>query len=187
MVDFRRCVSPVFKKWYLTDTDLLSLVLPTLLHFHRHVTESLSGTTEVSNMPAMFSALISYAFIAHLSLGWRTCYYWCFAFEFMSAVFLFFFYKPPTFETKHLEDHKTKLQLLKELDYVGLVMFTAATTLLLIGINWVWSQSRSLIAWLMQESREELAIRGKVPTSLLQLFLLQPSSWLLDFGKSMHP
>jgi hypothetical protein len=36
-----------------------------------------------------------------------------------------------------LEDHKTKLQLLKELDYVGLVMFTAATTLLLIGINWV--------------------------------------------------
>jgi hypothetical protein len=88
-------------------------------------------------MPAMFSALISYAFIAHLSLGWRTCYYWCFAFEFMSAVFLFFFYKPPNFETKHLEDHKTKLQLLKELDYVGLVMFTAATTLLLIGINWV--------------------------------------------------
>jgi hypothetical protein len=58
----------------------------------------------------------------------------------MSAVFLFF-YKPPTFETKHLEDHKTKLELLKELDYVGLVTFTAATTLLLIGINWVWSSS----------------------------------------------
>ena len=55
----------------------------------------------------------------------------------MSAVLLFFFYEPPTFETKHLEDHKTKLQLLKELDYVGLVVFSAATTALLLGINWV--------------------------------------------------
>ena len=137
VVASRRCVSLVFKKWYLTDTDLLSSVPLTLLCFHRDVAESSLGTTEVSNLPAMFSALISYAFIAYVPLGWRTCYYWCFAFEFVSAVFLFFFYKPPTFETKHLEDHKTKLELLKELDYVGLVTFTAATTLLLIGINWV--------------------------------------------------
>jgi hypothetical protein len=95
------------------------------------------GVAEVSNMPAMFSALISYAFIAYLPLGWRTCYWWCFAFELMSVILLFCFYKPPTFETKHLEDHKTKLQLLKELDYVGLVVFSTSCTLLLVAINFV--------------------------------------------------
>ncbi|CAG8960647.1 hypothetical protein HYFRA_00013525 [Hymenoscyphus fraxineus] len=93
------------------------------------------GITEIANTPAMFSALISYAFIAYLELGWRTCYYWCFAFEFASLVFLFLFYKPPSFETKHQEDHKTKLELLKELDFVGLITFTAGCTLLLVGIN----------------------------------------------------
>ncbi|CAG8979206.1 hypothetical protein HYALB_00011686 [Hymenoscyphus albidus] len=93
------------------------------------------GITEIANTPAMFSALISYAFIAYLELGWRTCYYWCFAFEFASLVFLFLFYKPPTFETKHQEDHKTKLELLKELDFLGLITFTAGCTLLLVGIT----------------------------------------------------
>ncbi|KAH6673088.1 fungal trichothecene efflux pump [Halenospora varia] len=93
------------------------------------------GICEVSNMPAMFSALISYAFIAYVKLGWRTCYWWCFAFEFMSVVFLTLFYYPPSFETKHQEDHKTKWEMVKELDYVGLITFTAACTLLLVGIN----------------------------------------------------
>lgn len=46
------------------------------------------------------------------------------------------FYFPPTFETKHREDHKTKTELLKELDYVGLVLFTGACAILLMGINW---------------------------------------------------
>lgn len=94
------------------------------------------GINEIANLPSQFSALISYAFIAYLPIGWRACYYWCFAFEFASVILLFFFYKPPSFETKHAEDNKTKMQLLGELDYVGLFTFTAACTLLLIGINW---------------------------------------------------
>lgn len=64
-------------------------------------------------------------------------YWWCFAFETLSAILLFFFYHPPTFETKHREDHKTKWQLMKEIDYVGLLLFTAGCLFILLGLNWV--------------------------------------------------
>jgi hypothetical protein len=46
------------------------------------------------------------------------------------------FYHPPNFVTKHQEDHKTKGQLLRELDYVGLIMFSGACAILLISITW---------------------------------------------------
>lgn len=49
---------------------------------------------------------------------------------------LYFFYHPPTFETKHQDDHKTKWQLVKELDYVGLVLFTGGCLLFLLALNW---------------------------------------------------
>lgn len=85
----------------------------------------------------MFSPLMSYAFIKYLSTGWRTVYYWCIAWEAVAAVAMFFLYHPPSFSTKHEVDGKTKLQLLAEMDYVGLLTFSAACTLLLLGINWV--------------------------------------------------
>jgi len=43
---------------------------------------------------------------------------------------LFFFYHLPTFETKHRENKKTKLQLLLEIDYVRLFLFTSGYLLL---------------------------------------------------------
>lgn len=115
-----------------------------------------SGITELSNWPSQFGALIAYAFIAYVPLGWRTCYWWCLGWECASVVLLFFFYKPPSFETKHLEDHKTKFELLKELDYVGLVLFMAACTLLLLGINW----GGSLYPWSSATVIAPLAVAG---------------------------
>jgi hypothetical protein len=52
------------------------------------------------------------------------------------GIFLACTYFPPTFNTKHKDDGKTKLELLKELDYVGLALFTAGCVLFLVGINW---------------------------------------------------
>lgn len=49
---------------------------------------------------------------------------------------LYFFYHPPTFETKHKDDHKTKWQLVKEIDYVGLILFAGGCLLLLLALNW---------------------------------------------------
>ncbi|KAJ3536020.1 hypothetical protein NM208_g6897 [Fusarium decemcellulare] len=94
------------------------------------------GVMIFANHFSSFSPLIGYAFIAHTKIGWRACYWWCFAWEVVTALMLYFFYHPPTFETKHQDDHKTKWQLIKEIDYVGLVLFTAGCLLLLLALNW---------------------------------------------------
>jgi hypothetical protein len=80
--------------------------------------------------------IIAYAFVAYTTPRWRSVY-WCFAWETFTAVLLFFFYHPPTFKTKHREDQKTKWQLTKEIDYVGLILFTAGCLFILLGLNWV--------------------------------------------------
>lgn len=95
------------------------------------------GCVEISNIPAMLSPMIGYAFISHAKLRWRVCYWWMFTFEAVTAIFLFFFYKPPSFKTKHRDDGKTKRQLVAALDYVGLFLFLAGCILLLLGLNWV--------------------------------------------------
>ncbi|RDW65636.1 uncharacterized protein DSM5745_09375 [Aspergillus mulundensis] len=94
------------------------------------------GCVEISNIPAMLSPMIGYAFISHAKLRWRVCYWWMFAFEAVTAVFLFVFYRPPSFTTKHRGDGKTRRQLLASLDYVGLFLFLAGCVLLLLGLNW---------------------------------------------------
>ncbi|KJR83641.1 siderophore iron transporter [Sporothrix schenckii 1099-18] len=94
------------------------------------------GIYEFGNLPAMFGPIIAYAWIAYVGTGWRTCYYWCIAWEGVAVFAVFFFYHPPTFQTKHRGDHETWLHLLAELDYVGLVAFTAGCVLLLLAISW---------------------------------------------------
>ncbi|KAL4738812.1 fungal trichothecene efflux pump [Aspergillus similis] len=94
------------------------------------------GCVEISNIPAMLSPMIGYAFISHAKLRWRVCYWWMFTFEAVTAFCLFFFYRPPSFRTKHREDGMTKRQLVAALDYIGLFLFLAGCILLLLGLNW---------------------------------------------------
>lgn len=100
----------------------------------------------LANHFSSFAPIISYAFIAYTKPGWRSCYWWCFTFEALTTILLFFFYHPPTFETKHRQDHKSKLQLCREIDYIGLLLFTAGCLLILLALNWgggthPWSSS----------------------------------------------
>jgi MFS family permease len=105
------------------------------------------GWMILANHFSSVSPILGYVFIAYTKPSWRSCYWWCFAWECVTAILLWFFYHPPSFETKHREDQKTKLQLLKELDYVGLVLFTGACLLLLLALNWgggqyAWSSAQ---------------------------------------------
>lgn len=80
---------------------------------------------------------MAYAFIAHTSAGWRAVYWFIFAIEAAAFIMVAIFYRPPSFKTKHQHEGKSKSDLLKHLDYLGLLLFTAGLTLLLIGITWV--------------------------------------------------
>ena len=67
-------------------------------------------------------------------MGWRWCFYINIIDVGLAIIFLFFFYHPPTFDLLH--ERKTKRQLLKELDYVGIFLWTAGLTIFLMGISW---------------------------------------------------
>lgn len=84
---------------------------------------------------AFTGPLVAFAIIAYYDIGWRGAYWYMFAFHAVSFLLVFFFYKPPDFEMKHQHDLKTKWDLLKELDYLGILLFTAGCTLFLLGVN----------------------------------------------------
>ncbi len=94
------------------------------------------GCVEVSNVIGNFSPIIATMYNLRSPLHWRACYWHAFACESAAVVALYFWYKPPSFETKHRADGKTRLQLLRELDYVGLFLFTAGCAILLLALNW---------------------------------------------------
>ena len=86
-------------------------------------------------LPCICTPLVTYAFIAHTSIGWRGAYWLMCGWHGFGFMCLFFFYHPPTFTTKHEEEHVSKWKLVGQLDYVGLVLFVAGCTLFLVGLN----------------------------------------------------
>ncbi|KAH6670783.1 fungal trichothecene efflux pump [Halenospora varia] len=67
---------------------------------------------------------------------WRSAYYYMLAYEVVTVIFVFFFYHPPSFETKHRNDGKSKMDILKKLDYIGLALFVAGCCLFIVGLSW---------------------------------------------------
>ncbi|KIV81575.1 hypothetical protein, variant [Exophiala sideris] len=93
------------------------------------------GLYGTSAILCIFAPLITYVFIAHTAITWRGAYWYMCAFHGCAGIFLFCFYRPPTFETKHKTDRMSRLALMKEMDYVGLFLLVAGCTLFLVGLN----------------------------------------------------
>ncbi|KAB5585205.1 fungal trichothecene efflux pump [Coniochaeta sp. 2T2.1] len=93
------------------------------------------GGLDVSLAIAFSSPLVAYAFIAYQPIGWRGAYWYLFSFHCFAFILLFLFYNPPDFKMKHRADGKTKMQLLGQLDYVGVFLFLAGGVLFLLGVN----------------------------------------------------
>ncbi|KAK2061716.1 fungal trichothecene efflux pump [Colletotrichum caudatum] len=99
---------------------------------HRPVVLSLIFLTNAP-IPAI-GPFIARKFVENPNLSWRWCFYINIIVVGLAIVLLFLFYHPPTFDLLH--DRKTKRELLKELDYVGIFLWTAGLTLLLMGVSW---------------------------------------------------
>jgi hypothetical protein len=94
-----------------------------------------AGLYGTAALPCICTPLITWVFISQTSIGWRGAYWWMCAFHACAGAFLFFCYHPPTFRRKHAEDRQSRWKLICELDYVGLLLFTAGCTLFLVGLN----------------------------------------------------
>lgn len=68
------------------------------------------------------------------TLGWRWCFYINIIAVSLAIILLFFCYHPPTFDLLH--ERKTKREILKELDYLGMFLWTAGLTVFLMGVSW---------------------------------------------------
>lgn len=66
-------------------------------------------------------------------MSWRWCYYVNIIDVGLAIIFLFFFYHPPTFELLH--ERKTKREIMKDLDYLGIFLWTAGLTVFLMGVS----------------------------------------------------
>ncbi|KAF2477736.1 MFS general substrate transporter [Lindgomyces ingoldianus] len=107
---------------------------------YRHVT---IGLFDASSVVAQIMPLISWVIIRNTHT-WRNAYYMMIAFQAVNLIFLFFFYHPPTFAEKQVGHGKTKRQLLKEFDWIGLFLFIAGCTLFIVGVSW----GGSLYPWI---------------------------------------
>ncbi|KAI8622965.1 fungal trichothecene efflux pump [Xylariaceae sp. FL1651] len=82
---------------------------------------------------AGIGSVISRAIYENPHLGWRWTYHINTIVVAVAIVLLFFFYHPPNFDLLH--ERKTKRELLKKLDYIGIFLWIAGLTLFLIGIS----------------------------------------------------
>jgi hypothetical protein len=93
------------------------------------------GAFDASSVIAQIMPLVAWVMIKNTGT-WRNMYYIMIGFQGLTVIVLFFFYHPPTFETKHASDGKSRMQLVKEFDWIGLGLFTAGCALFIVGVNW---------------------------------------------------
>ncbi|KAF2397466.1 MFS general substrate transporter [Trichodelitschia bisporula] len=93
------------------------------------------GIFDLSSIIAQMMPLIAWVMIRNTHT-WRNSYYLMIGFQVLNFISLFFFYHPPAFKTKHKFDGKSKMQLLKEFDWIGLFLFIAGCTLFIVGVSW---------------------------------------------------
>jgi MFS family permease len=90
----------------------------------------------LSSLPfAVFGPSIARAFILHTGAGWRWSYYLGIIVSTLSGILYQFFYHPPTYDQLHVHG-KTRWQMFKELDFVGIFLFISGTIVFLIGLSW---------------------------------------------------
>jgi hypothetical protein len=82
---------------------------------------------------------ISQCFQDNTKVHWRGIFYTMISVNALSTLLWIVFYHPPTFHMLHRS--KTRMQIVREFDIVGLLMFTAGLLLFLMGLSWVGDTS----------------------------------------------
>jgi hypothetical protein len=103
----------------------------------------LIGLTEVfMTFPwAIASTLIATSLNSHTAQKWRWCYYIGIIYGVLAMIGTLIFYYPPT--RPQYDYEKSRWQEVRELDYVGFVLYTAGLTIFLIGLTWAGTPDHS--------------------------------------------
>ncbi|KAI2469550.1 trichothecene efflux pump [Annulohypoxylon bovei var. microspora] len=124
------------RRWFFIGGNVVALVGIIVCSAAQNVNSLIIGSAIYGlgeTVQLSFNVAVARAMLQNLNMGWRWCYYLNIIVVALAIVLLFFFYHPPTFDLLH--ERKTKLQMLKQLDYVGIFLWTAGLTLLLLGVS----------------------------------------------------
>ncbi|KIV87065.1 hypothetical protein PV11_02636 [Exophiala sideris] len=96
----------------------------------------LLGLTECAmTIPwAAAGTLIATTLNANTAQGWRWCYYIGLIYGVLSMIGTLVFYWPP--ERPQYDFQKSRWQEIKEIDYIGFLLYTGGLTIFLIGLTW---------------------------------------------------
>jgi MFS family permease len=81
-----------------------------------------------------FGPLFARMLVANESLGWRWCYWLNIIVGGLSLILFTVCYFPPNFHM--INSDKTKWDEVKELDYGGLILYSAGLVILMLGFTW---------------------------------------------------
>ena len=81
-----------------------------------------------------FGAVIATEFAAHTTQTWRWCFYLLAMLDAIALVLFICFYHPPNFKT--IEKGRSRMEVIREFDIVGLILFTAGFFIFLMGLTW---------------------------------------------------
>ncbi|KAH7121924.1 trichothecene efflux pump [Dactylonectria estremocensis] len=94
----------------------------------------------LSSMPfAVFGPVIARAFFENTSSRWRWSYFLGSILGAISLALYFFFYHPPEYSQLHVNG-KSKWQMTKDLDFIGIILYISGCVLFLIGLSWGGTQ-----------------------------------------------
>ncbi|KAI5458995.1 trichothecene efflux pump [Mariannaea sp. PMI_226] len=89
-----------------------------------------------SSLPfAVFGPVIARSFFVNTSSRWRWSYFLGDILGTISLALNWFFYHPPEFSQLHVHG-KTKWQMTKNLDFIGIFLYISGCVLFLIGLSW---------------------------------------------------
>lgn len=95
----------------------------------------MQGAISMSVFPTLgFAPLIARVLVDKTALGWRWCYWLNVIVGGLSLILFIVCYFPPNFHM--INSEKTKMQELKELDYGGLILYSAGLVLVMLSFTW---------------------------------------------------
>ena len=92
-------------------------------------------TKKSSNNFTVFGPIIARSLIIHTAAGWRWSFYLGIIMSGLTIILYQFMYHPPTYDQLHVHG-KTKVQMFKEFDFVGIFLYVTGVVLFLIGLSW---------------------------------------------------
>jgi MFS family permease len=130
--------------------------------------------------------------------GWRWVYWLMAILNVVSTILLSLFYFPPSFRMKH--SRESRLQIIKEIDYLGILIFAAGIIVFILGISWggvayPWKSAAVIVSIVGGAAAFVCFVLwerfGRVKQPFVPLELFRDRDWvigtlMLSFGASIY-